>query len=559
MHDAKSDKESIDLSKRFHVLSRLTSMLVLENDAMFAAYGIDRTTGKPNPPRGGGPGMIDPAKAASLMNQADDVKLSLLGSLGGAPSSSDVLKSGSGSGLAAPQGNGLGGLGGIGIGTSDQGPTRKAQVSFGGTSMSVPIENAERVIRGALGPRARNCYQRGLASDPSMAGRLIIQMIVGQNGEVLSTNVAANTGLSPAVASCIASASRSLSFAPPAGVSRLQTPMTFVSIEVAPPPPRYGYDYPHFAPPPPPEPTASTRASDDTWRTQGDDAIAKLRAASAASPTSRMKREALIRGLLVRGRFDQALPLARSFVEADPDLPAAREVLSYAAAASGDAKGALLAVDAGVETDASSTKGHVRAARAFEASGDEARACAHWRALAELDGGDEWKYQALRCRARSLGDRDAALADARAIDKPGPLVAKLLPILAAGGDVPAYDPQSSSLGQMEVNVVCVPNTGDCPIPIVVAPNGTIFSPMTPADARSSAVGVAVTVVRDGTYHVMIVGGAESAKGDVVVRVCGVTQKLPFARGGALQSIAASDVSVPPPWFGGLGNLRYYAW
>src|SRR5581483_6305120 len=50
LHDPKADKESVELSKRFHVLSRLTSMLVLENDAMFAAYGVKRTVASPNAP-----------------------------------------------------------------------------------------------------------------------------------------------------------------------------------------------------------------------------------------------------------------------------------------------------------------------------------------------------------------------------------------------------------------------------------------------------------------------------------------------------------------------------
>ena len=48
---AARSKQVIDLSKRYHVMSRYTSLLVLENDQMFAEFGIKRTQRPPRRPR----------------------------------------------------------------------------------------------------------------------------------------------------------------------------------------------------------------------------------------------------------------------------------------------------------------------------------------------------------------------------------------------------------------------------------------------------------------------------------------------------------------------------
>jgi hypothetical protein len=586
-HDPTADKESIDLSKRFHILSRLTSMLVLENDAMFAGYGVKRTVA-PDGSMGnqtgtssgqqinlgllqalsGGPGAASAMNGNAGMASVDGPPVDLnttanrgsgIGNVAGGPSLNP------GGGTVRP---GSGGLGGIGSPSGAGGMITTTSVAVGtvvvgGVSMSVPVANAQAVVRSQLSPAARRCYQKGLEQDPTQAGRLTLMVRVAPDGEVDSASVAQNTGLSAGVGNCVGSAARRMKFEAPGSASVLQVPVSFVSqpgprLEPSQVPPQQVFPgMMGSPPPPPPPPRATTRKIDDAWRTAGDDAIQKLRATSDASPLSRMKREALVRGMLARGRFDEALPLARAFVEADPDLPVARELLSYAAVATGDTKAALLAVDAGVETSPASAKAHVRAARAFESAHDETRACAHWRSLAELDGAQEWKYEALRCRARALGDREAALAEASAVDKPGKLIEALKPLLASG-QVPAYDPSSHAIGQIEVSVTCAPGVEDCPLPIVVAPNGTVFSPFTPADARSSAHAVAITNVRDGPYRTMLVGGATGATGDVAVRAADSSLEVPFTRGG-LQSLAESDVTVPPPWLYSLIGISRAAW
>jgi hypothetical protein len=98
----------------------------------------------------------------------------------------------------------------------------------------------------------------------------------------------------------------------------------------------------------------------------------------------------------------------------------------------------------------------------------------------------------------------------------------------------------------------------CPIPIVVAPNGTVFSPYTPADARSGPRGVAVTVLRDGAYHTMVVGGANDVKATVSLRAANSSRTFELTHGG-LQSVAVSDVEVPTFWLGSIGALSRMAW
>src|SRR5207244_2593940 len=99
-----------------------------------------------------------------------------------------------------------------------------------------------------------------------------------------------------------------------------------------------------------------------------------LRKAVDQNGASRQRHEALVRGLLSRGRFAEALVAARRFADLDPDAQIARDLLAAAAAATGDAELARTALDAGLEASPRNADLHGRAARAFEAAGDEARA-----------------------------------------------------------------------------------------------------------------------------------------------------------------------------------------
>ena len=235
------------------------------------------TAAAANAPKGGGAGgakggsagksagQVSDAKAAALAAQADQMQMQMLAALNGGSSVQGALNrsdippvdlSGAaasnagvahgsgdlkiGGGGSPVQGGGKGGgLSGIGGGTKGDGtgggagaetkvagPTGLAQV--GGSTATVPISDADRVVAGLRG-RFRSCYQTGLNSDPGMSGKVIISAKVGPNGEVTSADVAQNTGLSPGVASCIAGVVKRATFsAPGGGGSTLSIPVTFV-------------------------------------------------------------------------------------------------------------------------------------------------------------------------------------------------------------------------------------------------------------------------------------------------------------------------------------------
>lgn len=158
---------------------------------------------------------------AGVSNTGGDLRL---GSGGGG-----VVRPGSaGSGLAGI-GNSTGGNGkgsGAGQETAVKGPTGDAQI--GTTTASVPVANAERVVAG-LRPKFRACYNKGLASDPGMAGGVTIVTKVGPNGEVATADASNVSGLSSDVVSCIQRVVRNAQFDAPGGSgSTINIPVKFV-------------------------------------------------------------------------------------------------------------------------------------------------------------------------------------------------------------------------------------------------------------------------------------------------------------------------------------------
>jgi len=102
-------------------------------------------------------------------------------------------------------------------------------VQYDGASISAPIANAEATIRRQIHPGAKRCYQKGLESDPTQSGRLVVTIKVSPSGEVDSAGVAINGGLSPGVANCISSVARRAKYnAPGSNGSMISVPFNFV-------------------------------------------------------------------------------------------------------------------------------------------------------------------------------------------------------------------------------------------------------------------------------------------------------------------------------------------
>jgi Ca-activated chloride channel family protein len=605
--DAGTVKQVIDLSKQYHVMSRYTSLLVLENDQMFAEFGIKRTAaptaglpaddlalapsgasgrafapgaaplnpyearddapGKPTEEKAKGgatgsdlefaqhraapaappaaaPAAAEPAPVAApapaprpaAKKSADDFE-----GVGASAAPAPMPSVAADSKAEAPRTIGQG-AGGLGTGTFDSGglgllagPPISGTVTFGNPQVGagLPIDIVRRIVRQNMG-RLRMCYEQGLRRNPSLAGRVVVRFVIRQDGGVATAADGGSSLPDSSVVACAVAMMQRLSFpAPDSGLVMVSQPMTFAPGESRPVFQERWIN---------PEPTASHRAADDSWLGKGEDALAKLRAALEQNPNSRKKYEDLARGLLARGRFEDALSTAKKFVSIDPDSTVARELLAYAAVANDDAQLAASAVDTQVETDPSSVKWHVRGARAFEALGDERRACAHWRSLAGLDAkSDEFAFESLRCRARVMDDRDAVLSEMRSMPKMGKLVSDLVGQVE-GGRPPPFSKSVAGAGQFEAEVTC--SFGErCPTVFVVSPLGSVFSPFTPTDSRSSTKSVAFSGLRDGTYMTLVVGGSPDARGEVQLRALGSTKTFPISHGGR-QTVAATRVTIP---------------
>jgi Ca-activated chloride channel family protein len=573
--------EVIDLSKRFRVMSRETSWLVLENEQMFAEFGIPRSraasddsapTAEQRAAVARELDAIEPGGATAPSEPASSPAADAAGPTRGAPGAPVPAAPAPPAAKPAPApapspppapakeseskaksegtSGGLGGLGSSGRGADGAGSGAVSQsvaaprsnVTVGAiTPAGGTTSNAARVVAG-MRAGFRACHQRALNEDPEAAGSIRLLLRVGSAGSVEAASAAPAGRFPRSLVDCVTARARAAQFEPPTGgPAILQVPVTFAilpgdggTVQVLPsrPPPRR----------PPPD-VAVSRPGDDGWLAQGQPALDKLSADLQANPSSRKRHEALVRGLLQRGRFVAALSAAERFVELDPDLPAARELLAYAAVATGDRKRAVAAVDALTEAAPNDVKAQGRAARAFEALGDETRACAHWRSAFELTPtSDSALFEALRCRSRVMGDRAAALRDARAVSKPGPLLQRLLPLLD-GGEIPAFERSSGAVGQFEVSLSCEPKS-DCPYVVVVTPTGTVFSPWTPALGRSSPTSFAFSGLMTGPYRILVVGGAPAAGGRVDVRALNARNVFNFAPGHA-QTIATTQVTMAP--------------
>lgn len=502
------------------------------------------------------------------------------------------------------QGVGLGSVGtiGHGAGTGDgvgfgSGHGRLAgshsasapKVRAGGASVSgrVPPEVVQRIVRQRFGS-FRACYEAGLRSNPNLQGRVSVRFVIASDGRV---STAANGGSDmpdASVVSCVVRAFGGLVFPQPeGGIVTVVYPMVFTPgdggssgssstwssppASTAPSPrpqaaaspaatpwkssssslstswrSQVGSSWPRWAPNPPLDaPIVVHRAPDDAPASSDDSALAKLLAKVAEPGAPRATHQALVRKLLARGRFDDAFAAASRYVALDPDHEVALELYAEAAATTGRPRVAVMALDAQVESDPTRVDPHRRAAAAFEATGDERRACAHFRALASLPSADETAvYHALRCRAR-LGERTAALAIARGLPKPGALVTRLITALE-GGSAPPFEP-SQSAGSFEARVTCSGEAAECPVPVLVGPTGNVVSAWTPVTACARGA-LSLASVRSGTYRTLVTGEVPPSGAELVVKVLGQTKTVALLRSGT-QVALATTVTMPDTSFG----------
>ena len=213
-------------------------------------------------PKQATPSAPAPTAVQALLQQAEQARIAILASLAGGQNIQGAMKDDNGApvdlnslatreggianangGLNLPggaggpikPGSGPGGLQGLtggqtGPAVDNAGQAQKVVIKgdaqWGGASASVPVSNAEAVIRSQLQPRARACYNAALAADPTISGKLSLSIQVAPSGEVSGVSP---SGMSGQIVSCIVAAAKRLQFAPPGGSgSTIGTSFNFV-------------------------------------------------------------------------------------------------------------------------------------------------------------------------------------------------------------------------------------------------------------------------------------------------------------------------------------------
>ncbi|HVK67488.1 MAG TPA: AgmX/PglI C-terminal domain-containing protein, partial [Polyangium sp.] len=427
---------------------------------------------------------------------------------------------------------------GIGMGSHAGRSLAAPTLRMGATSVSgrLPPAVIQRIVRQNFG-RFRFCYEKGLKSNPNLTGRVVARFVIGRNGSIVSVGNGGSDLPNAEVVNCVLSGFRGLSFPEPeGGVVTVTYPIQFSPGDGS------STSRPFFFRSQDWGVASWIGKGDEAWRSAGKDTLEKLAKASLEAPESRRAREAWVTGMLVQGRFEEALREASKYVELDPDRARAHELYAEAAAALAEDETALVALDTQVELDPSNATAHRRAGRAFEASGDERRACAHFRSYAELLPRDlDATYEVLRCRARVLGERDAVLATLVAEKNPSERLVSLREALEKGETLTHVE--AAAWGErISVKLTCAAGVEGCPRVVLIDPAGRVTTPIVPGRGRSDASFLAASA-SSGTYRVLVTGGLPAAKGELVVRLDSTTRKFEVRGGKGARTVAV--ISVDP--------------
>jgi TonB family protein len=358
---AANGREIAALSKEHGVLSRFTALLVLESEAMFRAFEVDRPvrtddwTGEETVESGTVDGAVD-------------------------------------HGVRSVEGARRGGAADL-VGRSSRSPELRLgdATTFGGLSREV----VHRIVMQHRG-RMRHCYETRLRANPELRGRVTIKFVIAPQGTVPSVQVAGNTTGDDGLAACAQDVVRRMSFPQADGVTAVTYPFTFQT----------DGDGTPLPPDPRPARREPTRQRTAELGVDGAPQASELRkveeaeAALAEAPDSRDRHRALFLALSRVGELDRALAAAEQWWARDRLDPEALQRMADVELARGNVDRALRLFGSTADLGARDTAVQRRLAGAYESAGFPVRACAHRRALASLAPDDaEAKAAAEACAA----------------------------------------------------------------------------------------------------------------------------------------------------------------
>ncbi len=343
----------VALSKSFGVMSRHTSLLVLESEAMFRAFGVDRA--QPTV-QWTGDGDVETSESEGMIEQGDGMDLGSVGT------------------------GGFGGLGMRGAGSGAGAGGGRAAHAASMDDLSGANAAPEMASRRDSRARSRN-EEAGEAPATEDRAPAINQAIDAQR--MMQARPAEPAGVAPQPTAATSTAPVQQQFVPPP-MARPGRWVRRVWVRTG-------------------EVQTTTSVTSGERR-----AVDTAQAALRANPDSRDRHRDLVRALSRAGELGPAKETVRAWMLRDPNDPEALTFLADIAAREGERDESLRVLSGVVDLAPGDASLHERLAKAFERGGDAARACSHRIALAEIQSGDAAKVAAaVRCE-RALGREEGA-------------------------------------------------------------------------------------------------------------------------------------------------------
>jgi len=548
----------VALSKAFGVMSRHTSLLVLESEAMFRAFGVDRSaptvewTGEGEMEEGQ---SEDSARAPGQSSVRRGLERAALG----------MRSRGRGDDALGAFGAGLSRGGGGGVGAADilEGQTAGGRLGHRGRNREVRgrVRAANPSVAGSLDRSVivrvirsrtnafRACYERQLQRQPNLGGRLSIAFTIGASGRVTSARVQSSTVGNGSVEACLVRQVQRMRFPAPAGGGSVRVTYPFI----------FNTNEGTSSAPPvaqPPRPPPSNRRGGQWMRrerysvgeiTERVDVsradrrrVEAAEAALSESPDSRDRRRALARALSRAGELERAEAAVREWIERDQLDPEALTLLADVLGRSGERTAALRLLTGVVDLAPDNVVLHQRLARAFERADDPKRACAHRVALAEIESDDvDAVADAVRCERALSRDDAAARLVASIADE-----ARRSRVEARAGEAATRE---RTRGAITLDATW---TGDADVDLtLVTPQGTRISWMggrrSVFGADGSNIGhesLGLARASAGSYLVEVTRADESdtteLTGSIRLRAFGERQTIPFRLGDEPRRVVA---------------------
>ncbi len=571
-----ADPETIvALSTKHHVLSRHTSLLVLESEAMHEAFDVPHT--RPDVEWNGA--EADEADASAVADGNGRVQglgktSKLARSLGHDATGLSGKLVARGRALSKEfDGAGMGGLGMKGYGTGGGAGMASNDNRVGSIAKAQPKRETRVRVRPGTGKvsgfsdrnvinrvvrrhmrQIRHAYERALKSEPNLSGKVAVKFTIGPNGAVTAATA---TGSAPArLRNDIARIVRRWRF-PASGNSVTVTyPFVFSSTGG-------GTSQPNASPAPRPQPMGVIGRLSPRRRRGGryvpmkkvwyrEARVRGHRGVLSRDERELQRREArlddnrdsrdrtrdLVRWYVRTGDLDSAQRLAAQWLERDRLDAGALVSLSDVAALRGEVERSRELLASAVDADPGNPAAHERMITLYDASGAAALSCEHTLTKALKRPGD-WKAQvaAVRCghaedrHFATLKSRDRRRAQKALKKRPKRKRARDKLTITAEWD-----------GDEALDVVVVTPKGRR----VSFQGGAKRTKSADAEATGRET-LALSTGEVGRYQVFVVhrGAGSPTRGKLRIRAHGSTKTLKFRTDG--RQAAVGDVTVERKW------------